>query len=161
MSALIKDGTDGIMKTLGFARSKAVRQSRLEAIKDPAKYEADRNAKLDVVETDIKAFYKAAAEKYAASGFDTDSAKEQARKESAMIAKLKIDQVNIDYPPLSGETMKASAPRWAANMDPYTDSKAAPRSRARAKAPAARKKDPARVKAGKKAAATRRANAKK
>jgi hypothetical protein len=153
------------MATLGFARSKKVRTSRLAAIKDPAAYEDARNKQLDDIETEIKAFYIAAAVRYGNSGFDTEAAKEQARKESAMIAKVRIDQVNIDYPPLSGETMKANAPRWAANMDPYTDSGAAPRSRARAapraKAPAARRKDPARIKAGKKAAATRRKNAKK
>ena len=162
-SALIADASEGIMATLGFARSKAVRTSRLAAIQDPAKYEATRNTELDKIEADIKKFYIVTAERYAGSGFDADSAKDLARKESAMIAKVRIDQVNTDYPPLSGETMKASAPRWAANMDPYTDS--APRSRARAapraKAPASRRKDPARIKAGKKAAATRRANAKK
>ena len=153
------------MATLGFARSKKVRNSRLEALQDPVAYERKRNTRLDALEGTIKGFYKNTSDSYTSSGFDTENAKAQATKDTAEYAKRRMEQLNMDFPPLTGATMAASAPRWASNMDPYTDSGAAPRSRARAapraKAPAARRKDPARIKAGKKAAATRRANAKK
>jgi hypothetical protein len=157
-----------IMKTLGFDRAKKVRASRLSALQNPIAYEEARNRRVSAVKDSVRAFYANSFKQYTNSGFSEKQANEHAEEDSAGYAKVKMAQVELDYPLMSGATMAAgNAPRWAEALDPYKGvpmprARAAPRARAPAKkAGSVHMKNPARVKAGKKAAATRKANMKK
>jgi hypothetical protein len=111
-------GTD-IINQLGFGVDKLHRKNRLLALSDPVKYEKQRNAKMDAIEKGIEASYTAAVAAYTAMGYASIDAESQAQADVASLASIQMTTINNEYPPLSGATMSANQPAWAAGMDPF------------------------------------------